>query len=181
MLEDLATLKHVLREPDDWQEMRNATFKHRRQILQDFEKTGQEEPWLGKARAQIEWMRENGATNPGTIKARFLEAQPGEISLYTQYRNLSDQAHAGMCVVVKYTESGIMGPGTFGLSKTGSNESASEKLRDRSDDVADCAPGVGFVLGIRSDCGSTPRDRSATLGAVLRRVTLQSHIHDLFG
>lgn len=128
MVEDVATLEYVLREPDGWEEIRNASFKQRRQILQDFEKTGRERPWFEKARTHIEWMRENGAKNPGVLKDRFTDAEPGEVSLYTQYRNLSDETHAGMGVVNKYAELDSGGPGTFGLSRTGSNESAPEKL-----------------------------------------------------
>lgn len=135
MLEDVATIEHVLDKPDGWKDVQNASLKQRRLILKDFEATGEALPWFEEARSHLEWMRENGAVEQGAIKDRFPAPKPGQVSSYTQYRNLSDEIHAGMGVVVKYTESDPGVPGSYGLSAVARNGSAPVKLLEVTDSL----------------------------------------------
>lgn len=128
MIEDVATIDYVLENDEGWKDVQDASFKQRRLILNDFEATGEVQPWFEKARSHLEWMRENGAKDPRPIKARFEDAEPGRVSMYTQYRNLSDEIHAGMGVVTKYTEADPEQPGSYGLASTANDGSAPVKL-----------------------------------------------------
>lgn len=118
MLENVATVDYVLREPNGWQTLREANAWQRDQLLKDIDASEQESVEFERTRRHVDSMMQGGAPHSRHLKNRFLDQGPQKISFYPSYKQLSDSTHAGMGVVRFYTEVGD-GPGSFGLRESG--------------------------------------------------------------